>query len=979
MKILYFFIAVIISSTYAFAGGGGGGGAGAGGAAGTGSAGVGSGGAAAGTGSAGTGAATSASGNPGGPGPGSPGAASAAAGATGGTLFPTGNAFHYGYMYTDVKLQVEDLTGTLIDLESISISEPGETKELLFSPVLLSGTNYQIEVENTAPGFACEVSDSSGTTSVDNEVIASTLNCFSQFETGNLWSIWPRSVAPGTELKLSGDNLSNATIQVNEQTVSLISQSDHEIRFLAPVLDNGVQKLDVLISGHEKESYFLTYNAIQVSALGGEGGQSRCALLENGQVSCWGWRLDGAIPETYQELGQNSKAMNIPTAYAVTPADSAIAISSGMSLHNCYIDTNTNVHCLGGNHYAGFYSDQHGNTVKDTDVTIPNTLGAVSVSTGTQGLATTGPLGSMVNKTCAVMTDMSVKCWLVPPLDHENFVTTNAYLSTNLPTTLDGFENVIDLELSTFGDNVCALRTDGQIQCIGTNEVGQLGNGTTVDATSPVIVSGINNAVSLSYNGLTGCAVLDNGNAKCWGQNSNSDFMGIGSGQVASSPVEIHSTGGLVGSISLSKPDDIVCSANTVGNLTCWGTHPAYTAEWWDEINAMSTILSVSTNNEYGWCFVEVGGGVRCSTPVNGREYPIVLGGLLMPPSTKALGRRSSYNSPMAMAMPNLTNIKKVAVSEWQPILFTGDTCALSEDGSVSCWGDYDDDAQHLVPKVVDVLSNIADITMKMDILLALDESGNLFRLNNDTLTQLASDVVSLSNSGGCYVMANGNVGCLNSDYSATTYFVQNEGDAFVQVDNQCALRASGKVGCWQAGDTVAASIVNWDVSTFSYVELEEVVEIQSDCGLYVDGDVVCWSYASNTDGNRVDVNPALTGITTLMNSPVAVVCGLNGAGDVRCYGDGSSGNTAGMYGTSTPVAYWFEGYFTLQNGLPSGSIKTASFNGTGACAVLQDKTVACWGENLHGMLAVGPNAMHSSFLEAPILNDTWLGTFQSP
>jgi len=350
----------------------------------------------------------------------------------------------------------------------------------------------------------------------------------------------------------------------------------------------------------------------------------------------------------------------------------------------------------------------------------------------------------------------------------------------------------------------------------------------------------------------------------------------------------------------------------------------------------------------------------------------------------RAMGRGLFYNSPMAMAMPNLTNIKKVSVSDLMPTYFSGDTCALSNDGIVSCWGDNDDVRQNSMPTAIGGLPIIRDIMMNRDTLYALDETGNLLsRVNNaltqvNTITQIDSGVLELSNTGECYIKVNGDVGCFGTSPGVSAYSVQSGGDSFVQVSNLCALRASGKVGCWQESDTSASNVVLWENSAF--LDLQGVTEIGGDCALHSDGKVECWSYSSSATTNkyRLDISPALIDITKLVDTSVNSVCGLNNLGDLKCYGVNDA-NPSGIYGTSIPVAYEFTGEFTLQNGLPAGSIKSASLHGTGACAVLQDNTVACWGENLHGLLSEAPNGMHTSFLEQPILNDTWLGIYDEP
>lgn len=54
---------------------------------------------------------------------------------------------------------------------------------------------------------------------------------------------------------------------------------------------------------------------------------------------------------------------------------------------------------------------------------------------------------------------------------------------------------------------------------VGSNYVGQLGDGTTSDRLTPVAVSGLTGAVAISTSPGHTCAVLEDSTARCWGDN----------------------------------------------------------------------------------------------------------------------------------------------------------------------------------------------------------------------------------------------------------------------------------------------------------------------------------------------------------------------------------------------------------------------------------------------------------------------------
>ena len=64
-----------------------------------------------------------------------------------------------------------------------------------------------------------------------------------------------------------------------------------------------------------------------------------------------------------------------------------------------------------------------------------------------------------------------------------------------------------------------ALLNNGTIMAWGLNDRGQLGDGTTNNSSSPVIVSGINNAIAITAGDKHSVALLSDGTIKTWGSN----------------------------------------------------------------------------------------------------------------------------------------------------------------------------------------------------------------------------------------------------------------------------------------------------------------------------------------------------------------------------------------------------------------------------------------------------------------------------
>ena len=76
--------------------------------------------------------------------------------------------------------------------------------------------------------------------------------------------------------------------------------------------------------------------------------------------------------------------------------------------------------------------------------------------------------------------------------------------------------------------------------CWGANAHGQLGDGTTTDAWTPVMVTGLTGATSVVIGGEHTCALLGDGTVSCWGLNSSGQ---LGNGTTEHSLVPAAVTG----------------------------------------------------------------------------------------------------------------------------------------------------------------------------------------------------------------------------------------------------------------------------------------------------------------------------------------------------------------------------------------------------------------------------------------------------
>lgn len=261
-------------------------------------------------------------------------------------------------------------------------------------------------------------------------------------------------------------------------------------------------------------------------------GLHACALHSDGTISCWGAGGDG-------QLGQgDTNDYYLPVT--VPGISDAVAVSAGAS-HTCALHRDGGVSCWGRNHHSQLgdgttrpsYSPQR----------VPGLSDAVTVAVSS-GLS------------CAVHRDGSLWCWGWPVTSEEadsgprRFEGPAAFTSVSLGWTylcatsvagdvycwLNGdtpaqayrFPNLADVvQVSAGFQNVCGLHRDGGVSCVGRNDAGEIGDGSTTYRDQPVRLVGITDAVAVSLAvGDPGvnphaCALHADGSASCWGANGS--------------------------------------------------------------------------------------------------------------------------------------------------------------------------------------------------------------------------------------------------------------------------------------------------------------------------------------------------------------------------------------------------------------------------------------------------------------------------
>jgi alpha-tubulin suppressor-like RCC1 family protein len=136
--------------------------------------------------------------------------------------------------------------------------------------------------------------------------------------------------------------------------------------------------------------------------------------------------------------------------------------------------------------------------------------------------------------------------------------------------------------ISAGGQHACAMLGDGTAACWGGNGSQELGSqARSMTEPRPVFVGGLSSVKLVAAGGVETCAVLEDGTASCWGDNT---WGQLGRGTSATSPSSTPApVAGLSGVLALavsgpgndnsfaSGQDHFACALLTSGAVDCWG------------------------------------------------------------------------------------------------------------------------------------------------------------------------------------------------------------------------------------------------------------------------------------------------------------------------------------------------------------------------------------------------------------------------
>lgn len=324
------------------------------------------------------------------------------------------------------------------------------------------------------------------------------------------------------------------------------------------------------------------------------GFEHSCAITGHGRVACWGRNQDRQLG-----LGLTTEWQLVPQLIGNQYLTDVSALAAGSS-HTCALLGAGTIKCWGLNS-----SGQLGDN-STTNRPLPTTQVA--------GISTATSIAAGGNHSCAILANGNVRCW---GANGSGQLGDNSITNRRSPITVAGLPQLAT-RIALGSSHSCAILQDKSVWCWGNNASGQLGDNKASgpNSPSPVQAQGISTAIAVAAGNFHSCAVLSDGTARCWGNNSNGQ-LGDGTTVDKSIPTAVGSLGGLAERIRAGAAH--TCAELQNNGPRCWG----YNIFGQVGNNTSGNTLSspVATHVISNSASLATGGYHTCATINNGSTY----------------------------------------------------------------------------------------------------------------------------------------------------------------------------------------------------------------------------------------------------------------------------------------------------------------------------------------------------------------------
>lgn len=325
------------------------------------------------------------------------------------------------------------------------------------------------------------------------------------------------------------------------------------------------------------------------------------ALKSDGTIRAWGRGVDGQLGDGLQT------ASSIPVQ--VLSINNAVEIVSGTN-YSFALTANDSIYAWGRNIYGQLGNDTSGNYyyspvptlglcatslanpimhkisagwshslyVCNTNSSL-NSWGANSFgqlgnnTTNSAATSTAVPVANLTGvksvdagyqHTLALMNDSTVYAWGSNVYGQLGI---GSNIADSVPMMIAGLNHIIAISGGTAAYHSIALKDDGTVWTWGRNSEGQLGDGTNNDSNIPIQVNGLNNVIAISGGEYHSIAIKDDGTVWTWGKNTNGQ-LGNGSTVDSNVPVQVN---GLTNVIDVAAGRYFSMALRSDNTVWCWG------------------------------------------------------------------------------------------------------------------------------------------------------------------------------------------------------------------------------------------------------------------------------------------------------------------------------------------------------------------------------------------------------------------------
>lgn len=577
-----------------------------------------------------------------------------------------------------------------------------------------------------------------------------------------------------------------------------------------------------------------------------------CALIETGDVRCWGSCSDGCLGYgNGNDIGDDetpSSAGNLDIGGEV------VQLAAG-AYHTCALLKTGRVRCWGSGDRGRL---GYGNTNAIGDDEVPSSAGDVNLGDGEITQLVAGE-----HHTCALLEPGLVRCWggsSSGQLGYGN----NADIGDNEHPSSVGYVPLGGMvrRLSAGSHHTCALMETGTVRCWGSGFKGRLGYRSEDDVGDDELASSVGEvAVGGTVREVTAgsshtCVLLDSGAVRCWGRGRHGQLgyatiTTIGDDETPGSRFGVE-LGGVITQVAAGRAH--TCALRRAGAVHCWGDGAAgqlglgqpiaFEATRGASLVVGGTARQIAAGDDHSCVLLETGDVVCWGRGDSGQ-----LGN----------GQSANVGDNEHPGAAGTVDLGEAAV---QVQAGAQHTCALLESGTMRCWGSNEhgqlgmgapgvmkvgDDEPPAMVGDIHVGGLVRQIAVGQFHSCALLESGDVRCWGRNDAGQLglaSTETVGDDEEPGQVAVI---------ELGGTAKQV-TAGDA-----HTCALLDGGAVRCWGAGDDGrlgygASETIGDDEDPARAGEVElggPALAIAAGgahtCAMLEDGAIVCWG--SGADG----------------------------------------------------------------------------------------------------------------------------------